>query len=96
MRYHATFAGLIVLTTLTLALSFLHLGAASIPVALTIAVVKSTLILLFFMHLTEQRVSNWVAFVTAVLLVSTLVGLVLLDVASRTRTPLVPPIASVG
>ena len=48
------------------------------------------------MHLTEQRVSNWVAFVTAVLLVATLVGLVLLGVASRTRTPLVPPIASLG
>jgi cytochrome c oxidase subunit 4 len=93
-RYHITFLLLIVLTSLTLTLSFLRLGAASIPVAISIATTKSILIALFFMHLREQATSNWVAFVVAVLLATTLVGLTLLDVASRSRAPLLPPLAS--
>lgn len=81
--YVATFAVLLVLTTATLVLSFVELGAWTGPLTVGIALAKSTLIALFFMHLIEERVSSWAAFLISFLLVGTLVGLALLDVASR-------------
>jgi cytochrome c oxidase subunit 4 len=81
--YVVTFAALLVLTTLTFGLSFLPHGAWTVPVTIAIALAKSTLIALFFMHLIEEPVSSWAALLIAVLLVATLITLVLLDVVSR-------------
>jgi cytochrome c oxidase subunit 4 len=81
--YAVTFAALLVLTTTALGLSFLELGAWTVPVTLGIAAIKSTLIALFFMHLIEESVSSWLAFLVSFLLVATLVTLAMLDVASR-------------
>jgi len=83
ITYVVAFVALLVLTTLTFALSFLPHGAWSVPVAVAIALVKSALVALFFMHLIEEPVSSWAAFVIAFLLVATLIGLALLDVTSR-------------
>lgn len=82
-RYSLTFAALLVLTTLTLVLSFVSLGSLQIPVAVAIALSKSVLIALFFMHLVEQRWTNALAVMTTVVLIAILVGLTVLDVASR-------------
>jgi cytochrome c oxidase subunit IV len=81
--YVVTFVALLVLTTLTFGLSFLPHAAWTVPVTVAIAVTKSTLIALFFMHLIEEPVSSWASMLVAVLLVATLLTLVLLDVASR-------------
>jgi cytochrome c oxidase subunit 4 len=81
--YVVTFVALLVLTTLTFGLSFLPHAAWTVPVTIAIAVTKSTLIALFFMHLIEEPVSSWAALVIAVMLVATLITLMLLDVASR-------------
>ena len=43
------------LTLLTVMTGKQHLGAIALPLALTIASVKSLLVLLFFMHLWEQK-----------------------------------------
>ena len=48
--YLAVFAALIVLTVVTVAASRVDLGAFNTPVALTIAVAKAVLVVLFFMH----------------------------------------------
>ena len=48
--YVAVFAALMVLTILTVAASRIDLGALNTPVALTIAVVKAALVVVFFMH----------------------------------------------
>jgi cytochrome c oxidase subunit 4 len=48
--YVAVFAALMVLTILTVAASRVDLGALNTPVALTIAVVKAALVVVFFMH----------------------------------------------
>jgi len=48
--YFGIFAALMALTALTVGAAFLDLGPANNFVALTIAVVKSTLVILFFMH----------------------------------------------
>jgi cytochrome c oxidase subunit 4 len=48
--YYAIFGALMVLTAITVGVAFIDLGALNFPVALTIALVKATLVILFFMH----------------------------------------------
>ncbi|HEY2389287.1 MAG TPA: cytochrome C oxidase subunit IV family protein [Candidatus Binatia bacterium] len=49
--YFGIFATLLVLTGVTTAVAFVDLGRMNVFVALTIAVVKASLVLLYFMHL---------------------------------------------
>ncbi len=49
--YFLIFAALMVLTAVTVAAAFYNLGALNTIVALTIAVIKALLVVLFFMHL---------------------------------------------
>ena len=48
--YLMVFAALLALTALTVAASFLPVGALHVPIALAIAGLKATLVLLIFMH----------------------------------------------
>ena len=48
--YYAIFGGLMVLTGVTVAAAFVNLGAFNFPVAISIAITKATLVILFFMH----------------------------------------------
>jgi cytochrome c oxidase subunit 4 len=49
--YILIFAALLVLTGVTVAVAYLDLGALNIVVALAIAGIKATLVVLYFMHL---------------------------------------------
>ena len=54
--YMLVFASLMVLTIVTVGVSYMHLATpAAITVALIIAVVKGSLVALFFMHLSNER-----------------------------------------
>jgi cytochrome c oxidase subunit 4 len=54
--YIMVFATLMVLTVVTVAVSYLHLEVhAAIAVALVIASIKASLVALFFMHLISER-----------------------------------------
>ena len=48
--YYAIFGSLMVLTIITVSVAFINLGALNFPVALAIAILKATLVVLFFMH----------------------------------------------
>ena len=48
--YYTIFAALMVLTAITVGVAFINLGAFNFPVAISIAVIKATLVILFFMH----------------------------------------------
>ena len=48
--YYAIFASLMVLTAITVGVAFINLGPFNFPVAISIAIVKATLVVLFFMH----------------------------------------------
>jgi cytochrome c oxidase subunit 4 len=48
--YYAIFAALMIGTALTVWIAFQDLGALNTPVALGIAIVKATLVILYFMH----------------------------------------------
>ncbi|WP_437720019.1 cytochrome C oxidase subunit IV family protein [Sorangium sp. So ce861] len=86
----------LVLMALTLAsylLSLAHLGRADVFAALLIATAKTVLVLLFFMHLIEQRFANALPMIVSALLLGLLLTLMLTDVSRRetiSRGP-VPP-----
>lgn len=48
--YYGIFAGLMVLTAVTVGVAFIQLGRFNFPVAMAIATLKATLVVLFFMH----------------------------------------------
>jgi cytochrome c oxidase subunit IV len=100
LGYAITFGVLLLLTGLTLGLSYVELGRWGVPVALVIASVKSLLVALFFMHLVEERTSNRLVAASAIVFVALLVSLMVLDVQTRPAldgdvadrpAPLAPP-----
>jgi cytochrome c oxidase subunit 4 len=94
-RYAMVWIALLVLTGVTYGLSRLHIpGGWGVVVALGIASVKGALVALFFMHLWDQRGANRLVFVTSLVFVALLVGLTLLD--NATRFPLANPPGSAG
>ena len=95
LRYVVVWAALIVLTFTTWGLSRLHIpGGWGVVVALTIAIAKGSLVALFFMHLWDQEGANRLVFVTSLVFVALLIGLVLSD--NATRFPLSNPPGSEG
>ena len=94
-RYAAVWIALLVFTGLTYGLSRLHIpGGWGVAIALGIASAKGSLVALFFMHLWDQRGANRLVFVTSLVFVALLIGLVLLD--NATRFPLANPPGSAG
>jgi cytochrome c oxidase subunit IV len=81
--YFVVWALLFAFTLLTFWTGRMHLGTWALPLALTIAVAKSTLVVLFFMHLWEQRGANRLVILTAFLFVALIISLTVLDVATR-------------
>lgn len=74
---------LLVLTAITVGVSYVHLGFLNIPIALGIASTKVTFVLLFFMHLKyEGRVIN-ISFLSTVGVLVILIGFTFWDVAYR-------------
>lgn len=57
--YLAIFAALMVLTALTVWVAFFDLGVYSDVVALVIAVIKASLVVLFFMHVKYSTKLTW-------------------------------------
>ncbi|GAB6191643.1 cytochrome C oxidase subunit IV family protein [Desulfocastanea catecholica] len=74
---------LLVLTGVTVGVSYIDVGFFNIPIALAIACTKVTFVLLFFMHLKyEGRVIN-ISFISTVLVLVVLIGFTFWDVAYR-------------
>jgi cytochrome c oxidase subunit 4 len=57
--YIIVWGSLLVLTVVTWAVSYIHLGLFNAVVALTIASVKASLVALFFMHLKNEKELVW-------------------------------------
>ncbi len=58
--YFLIFAILMVLTFLTVQAAFYNLGVLNIVVVITIAVIKATLVVLYFMHVRYSDRLTWV------------------------------------
>ena len=86
-QYSLVFGALLLLTFVTTAVGMMDLGRLNVVVALVIAVIKATMVVLFFMHI------FWSTKLTKLVVVSGLAWLVLLlwltltDVLSRGWLP---------
>jgi cytochrome c oxidase subunit 4 len=58
--YYRTGAALLLLFILTVAAAYVEMGPFNIVVAMTIAVVKATLVVLYFMHVRYQSRLTWI------------------------------------
>ena len=74
-----TFVSLLVLTVVTVAVAHVDLGSLNLLVALAVATVKASAVVLYFMHLRYDKPFNAVVFITALLFMVLFVTLVLLD-----------------
>ena len=82
--YLAIFGALIVLTGLTVWVAFQHLGDPwNDVVAITIAVTKATLVVLFFMHVKYSPAMVRLTVISAVLFLLTLFGITWSDYWAR-------------
>lgn len=85
----ATGVALLILTLLTVLSAELDLGAANVYVALGIAVLKGSLVALFFMHLRWDRPFNGIVFVGSLAFVALFLALAITDSAEY-QSDLVP------
>jgi cytochrome c oxidase subunit 4 len=74
-------AALLVLTVITVAVTWVNLGAFNLVIALVIAVIKASLVLLYFMHLRWDRPFNAVVIIASLALVVLFIILTLMDSA---------------
>jgi len=97
----ATGGTLLVLTLVTVLATKIDFGAnINLAIAMAIAVLKATLVVLFFMHLKYDRLFHTVVFVGAILAASLFVGFTLMDSNQYQQTniwnPDAPPAAPYG
>jgi len=89
LPYLLVWVALLILTATTYSTGRMHLVTWALPLALTIAVAKSLLVILFFMHLWEQKGANRIVIGTSFVFVALIISLTVADVA--TRFPLATP-----
>jgi len=83
LPYFLVFGGLLVLTMTTVLVASVPLGPWHTTVALAIAVVKASLIVLFFMHGLESSRLTWMVVVAAVLWLAIMLGGTFSDYMTR-------------
>ena len=81
--YFAIFSILIVLTGVTVGVAFADLGFLNTVMALTIAVFKATLVILYFMHVRYGSRLTWVFVGTGFFWMAILIVFTLSDVLTR-------------
>jgi cytochrome c oxidase subunit IV len=81
--YWGIFGALMVLTAVTVGVAFLPLGVLNFPVAITIAVTKATLVVLYFMHVKYSSRLTKMIVGMALFFLFTMFGLTLTDYLSR-------------
>ena len=86
--YFAVFAALIVLTATTTAISFLDLGPWNTVVALGIAFLKATLVVLFFMHVKYSPRLTQIVIAGGLFWLAILLALTLSDFMTRGWLPI--------
>jgi len=83
--YYTIFAILLLCTYLTVQIAFFDLGRLNAIAALTIAVFKATLVVLFFMHVRYSTRLIWVVAIAAVFWLMILLALTAGDYLTRWR-----------
>ncbi len=92
---------LLLLTIITVLATKIDLGPnMNLALAMFIAVIKATLVVLFFMHLKYDKIFHTVVFLSAILAAALFVGFTLMDSGQYQHTniwnPTAPPAAPIG
>jgi cytochrome c oxidase subunit 4 len=90
--YLTVFGALIVLTATTVGVAFLDLGVMNNVVALGIATIKASLVVLYFMHVRGSSPLTKVAIASGILFFAILVGFTLSDTLTRQLLGTVRPL----
>jgi cytochrome c oxidase subunit 4 len=85
--YYAVFAALLIFTYATVAVSKIDLGRFNTIVALTIAVTKAVLVVLFFMHVRDSTRLTKLVVVGGFAWLALMIGLTMMDIATRGWIP---------
>ncbi|MBL9014654.1 MAG: cytochrome C oxidase subunit IV family protein [Myxococcales bacterium] len=96
-----TGGSLLFLTIVTVLATKVDFGAnINLAIAMFIAVIKATLVVLFFMHLKYDKIFHTVVFVSALLAAALFIGFTLMDTGQYQQTniwdPDHPPAAPIG
>ena len=75
--------GLILLTAVTVGVSYIDWGFLNVPLALFVASSKATLVLLFFMHIKYEGIVIKVSFISTMVVLAVLISFTFWDVAFR-------------
>jgi cytochrome c oxidase subunit 4 len=81
--YYLIFLALMVCTALTVWVAFIDLGVMNSVVAMTIAVFKATLVILFFMHVKYSPRLTWLVVIGSIFWLGLLLIMTLGDYATR-------------
>ena len=73
------FVALILLTWLTVAVTAVDLGSLNLWIALAVATIKGSLVVLYFMHLRYDSPFNSLVFVTALVFLFLFLGITIMD-----------------
>jgi cytochrome c oxidase subunit 4 len=95
--YAKTLITLLILTAITVGVSYINFGAMNVVVALTIATIKASLVALFFMHLLHDKPVNALIACAGFLFLGLFLMFTLLDFDSRENPQpfnLHPPVAA--
>jgi cytochrome c oxidase subunit 4 len=86
--YLAVFATLMVLTVITVVVALQNFGVLNTPIALIIATIKASLVIVFFMHARYSSKLVWVILITSVVMMGVLFVLTFSDYLSRSLSHL--------
>lgn len=92
LLYRNIFVALLVLTVVTVAVAFINMGVMNDVVALGIATVKATLVLLYFMHVRHSGPLTRIAILSGIVFFLILVGFILSDTLTRAMLGTVRPL----
>jgi len=81
--YLAVGAALLILTVITVAVSFVHFGGFNLVIAMVIASIKAVLVALIFMHLLYDNKLFMAIFLIALIFVSVFIILTMFDTLQR-------------
>jgi cytochrome c oxidase subunit 4 len=81
--YYLIFGILMICTALTVGIAFIDLGSLNVVAALTIAVFKTTLVVLFFMHVKYSTRLTWAVVAGSVFWLGILLALTMGDYLTR-------------
>lgn len=85
--YIIVWAALMVMTAITVYVSYINFGMLNIVIALVVASIKASIVALYFMHLKFEDSITWVFALFPLTLLALLIGMTITDTFTRTIVP---------